>query len=150
MQHQSHRNIRRLAITFTAFAVVGFFDATYLTMKHFLGGVVPCLTGGCELVTTSEYATIIGIPVALLGAVYYLCQLILAIAHFESGSLVPLRLGARLSIVGLLASGYFVSLQLFVIHAICDKCMLSALSSTALFITGIYIQKHLKGGSVSE
>lgn len=139
--------IKKLTIAFTVFAVIGFFDATYLAMKHFFGGVVPCLTGGCELVTTSEYATIIGIPVALLGAIYYLSQLVLMIAHFESKSLIPVRLAARLTIIGLLASVYFVSLQLFVIHAICDKCMISAASSTALFVIGLYLQKHLKGPS---
>ena len=141
----SPRPIKKLTIAFTVFAVIGFFDATYLTMKHFFGGIVPCLTGGCELVTTSEYSLILGIPVALLGAIYYFSQLILMIAHFESKSLVPVKLASRLTILGLLASVYFVSLQLFVIHAICDKCMLSAASSTALFIIGLYLQKHLKG-----
>jgi uncharacterized membrane protein len=141
------RQIQKLAIAFTVLAAIGFFDSTYLAMKHFFGGVVPCLTGGCELVTTSEYSLILGIPVALLGAIYYLGQLILMIAHFESKSLVPVRLAARLTIIGLLASVYFVSLQLFVIHAICDKCMLSAASSTALFLIGLYFQKHLKGPS---
>lgn len=150
MHQKPERSLKRLAIAFLAFSVIGFFDSTYLAMKHFLGGVTPCLTGGCELVTSSEYATIIGIPVALLGAIYYLSQLILVIAYFESKSIVPLRLGARLSIVGLLASVYFVSLQLFVIHAICDKCMLSAASSTALFILGLFIQKHLRGSSTAE
>jgi len=138
------QQIRKLAIAFTVFAAIGFFDATYLTMKHFFGGIVPCLTGGCELVTTSEYSIIIGIPVALLGAIYYLSQIILMVAHFESKSAVPLRLAAQITVVGLLASLYLVSLQLFVIHAICDKCMLSALSSTVLFILGLYIQKRLR------
>ncbi len=141
------QRIKKLAIAFTVFAIIGFFDATYLTMKHFFGGVIPCLTGGCELVTTSEYATIIGIPVALLGAIYYVSLLILMIAYFESKSLVPVRLAARLTIVGMLASIYFVSLQVFIIGAICDKCMISAASSTALFIIGLYIQKHLKGST---
>lgn len=139
------RQIKKLTIVFTLFAAIGFADATYLTMTHYFGGIVPCLTGGCELVTTSEYSIMLGIPVALLGAIYYFSQLILMIAHFESKSLVPLRLAAQISIVGLLASLYLVSLQLFVIHAICDKCMLSAISSTTLFILGLYIQKHLRG-----
>ena len=137
--------IKKLTIAFTVFAVIGFADSTYLTMKHFFGGIVPCLTGGCELVTTSEYSLILGVPVALLGAIYYFSQLILMIVHFESKSLVPVKLAARLTILGLLASVYFVTLQLFVIHAICDKCMLSAASSTAMFIIGLYLQKHLKG-----
>ncbi|MDO8601600.1 MAG: vitamin K epoxide reductase family protein [bacterium] len=139
------RRIKKLAIAFTVFAAIGFFDSTYLTMKRLFGGVVPCLTGGCELVATSEYAVILGIPVALLGAIYYLSQLILIIAYFESKSTVPLRLAAQLTIIGLLASLYFVSLQLFVIHAICDKCMLSAISSTVMFFLGLSIQKHLQG-----
>ncbi len=136
--------IKGLAIAFLVIAAIGFADATWLTAKHFLGGPLPCLTGGCELVTTSAYSNILGIPVALLGAGYYLTQLILAIAYFESKSLTPLRLASYLATAGLLASIYFVSLQLFVLHAICIYCMVSAGTSTTLFILGLLLLRHLR------
>ena len=135
---------KTIAIAFLIIAAIGFFDASYLTFQHFFSGPLPCLTGGCEIVTTSEYSTIIGIPVALLGALYYFSQLILLIAYFESKSLVPLKLAAQISIAGLLASLYFVSLQLFIIKAICQYCMLSAITSTLLFFLGLRIQRLLK------
>lgn len=149
-QPQPNSGVRKLAIVFTVFAVIGFADATYLTMKHFFGGIIPCLTGGCELVTTSEYSIIFGVPISLMGAIYYLSLLILIIAYFESKNIIVLRLAARLTIIGLLVSAYLVSIQVFVLHAICDKCMLSAASSTVLFILGLYIQKHLRGSRDSE
>ncbi len=54
-------------------AVLGALISAYLTWTHF-AGLVPVCTGsgeGCETVQSSRYATIVGIPVALLGLVAY-------------------------------------------------------------------------------
>jgi uncharacterized membrane protein len=52
---------------------LGFLDATYLAAKHYLGAPIACsIFEGCEKVTTSQYAAVFNIPVALLGALYYL------------------------------------------------------------------------------
>jgi uncharacterized membrane protein len=77
--------------------------------------------------------------VALLGALYYLTVLLLAVAALESGNGKFLRLAAYVTPVGLLASAWFVALQLLVIHAICLYCMFSATSSTLLFILGMIV-----------
>lgn len=118
-----------------AISLIGFLDASYLTIEHFRGVVPPCdLTLGCELVTTSSYSTIINIPVALLGAFYYLAMLGMLIYFLQKQHERTLRHIRYLSIAGFLASAYFVYLQVWVIQAICQWCMLSALTSTAIFI----------------
>jgi len=124
----------------------GFIDATYLTVKHFLGGPIPCsILKGCEQVTTSQYATVFGVPVALLGSFYYLTILILAAIYFDSRKPAVLKLLASLTPFGFLASLYFVYLQIFIIKAICLYCMVSATTSTILFILGmVYLMKHRK------
>ena len=46
-------------------ALIGLGDAIYLIIHHLTGEQVPCsIVVGCEMVLTSEYATIAGIPLA--------------------------------------------------------------------------------------
>ena len=125
-------------------AILGFLDATYLTVAHFFNVPVPCsIVNGCEIVTTSSYSVILGVPVALLGSLYYLTLIIAFIIALEKQNRALLRKVSLFTIAGLVASLYFVGLQLFVIHAICLYCMGSALSSTTLFILGLCMLKLL-------
>lgn len=124
----------------------GFLDASYLTVKHFTNTAIPCsLTHGCEIVTNSVYSDVFGIPVALLGALFYLTVFLGIFAALESGSRTLLRLAARLTIAGVLSSAWFVFVQLVLLHAICQWCMASALTSTVLFVLGyIFVPKALR------
>jgi len=132
------------AILFLVIALIGFGDATYLTVKHFQGGSIICGTsGGCDIVTTSEYAKILGVPVAPLGMVYYLSVIVLSVLYLDKRKKTSLKLLSKFTVVGLLASSYFVYLQLFVIGEICYYCMGSAASSTLLFLIGmVFLKKH--------
>ena len=136
---------KRVVWFFAFFSFVGFLDATYLAVKHYLGTPVNCsIFEGCEKVTTSQYATLGGVPVALLGAIYYFLIFILVIAYLDTKKERVLYFTARLTPIGLLASLWFLYLQLFVIKAICFYCMISAITSTMLFIFGIILLR-LKG-----
>lgn len=127
-----------LPICFLIFSAIGFADATYLTVKHFLGTPIPCaILQGCEQVTNSQFATIFGVPVALLGSGYYLTVLILSVIYLDTGKLLALKLAALATFFGMLASLWFVFLQIFIIKAICLYCMVSATTSTLLFISGL-------------
>lgn len=123
---------------FPILGAVGFSDATYLTVKHFLGTTVPCsILHGCEQVLTSKYSSIFGIPVALFGSLYYLTILILAAIYIETKNTLFLKIAAILTCFGFAASLGFVYLQIFVIKSICLYCMGSAVTSTLLFIAGM-------------
>src|SRR3989338_7361822 len=143
-----------LYFTFLPVSFLGFLDASYLTVKHFVGTPLPCsVLHGCEEVTTSQYSVIGGIPVALLGAVYYLAIFILILSvlrrnMFSSSGVENvadanedklLNLTVRLTVIGLLASLWFIYLQLFVIKAICLYCMFSAFTSITLFVFGLFV-----------
>jgi len=122
---------------FLIFSLLGFLDATYLTVQHYQGVIPPCtVVNGCEKVLTSSYSTIANVPVALGGAVYYLAMIVLSLLYFDTKNHHWLKRAAHFSIIGLLASAYFISLQLFVIHALCLYCLGSAITSTVLFILG--------------
>jgi uncharacterized membrane protein len=119
-------------------ALVGFSDASYLTVEHFRNAIPPCsITGGCENVLTSPYAVILGIPVPVLGAIYYLAILIGLFTFFDSKKEVILRWTLRATVLGFLITMWFLYVQQFLIHAYCQYCLLSALTSTLLFVIAI-------------
>lgn len=127
------------ALSFLIVSFLGFLDATYLTAQHYLGTIPPCvITTGCETVLTSEHNAIFGIPVALIGAAYYLLLFLLAILSLDVKR-ETIHFAAFLTPIGFLASLYFVYLQLFVIKEICSYCVVSAATSTILFILGLFI-----------
>ena len=129
-------------------AILGFLDASNLTVAHYLKTPIPCgLVEGCDVVTTSTYSEIAGVPVALLGALYYLAILILSIVSIEKADRRLLRYTSYLTWSGFLASLYFVGIQLFVLKAICLWCMGSAITSTALFVLGLFVIKLLNADS---
>lgn len=123
------------------FALLGFADATFLTLEHFRNVMPPCTVGSCESVLTSAYSVIFGVPVSLLGVVYYLSILAALFAYLDFKNPAIVRVALSCTILGFGMSLWFVFLQTFVLHAYCIYCMGSATISTALFISAIYVFK---------
>lgn len=135
-----------LSIVFLAVALIGFADAAFLSAKHYSGGPIPCaILNDCETVTTSRYSEILDIPVSLLGAIYYITIAVLTLAYLDSRNYKLLSAAIRLTVIGLVASAYFLFLQIFVLKALCFYCLISAITSATLFIFGLYL-KSRRGG----
>jgi len=131
-------NNRWLPWVIAALALVGLFDATYLTTEHFLGATPTCfITTGCDTVLTSQYANVGPMPLSLLGVGYYLTILGLGLSLAMKPTRQRAQILAILTSIGLLVSAGLVYLQLGVIHAICAYCMLSATTSLLLWLTGL-------------
>jgi uncharacterized membrane protein len=129
-----------LIIAFILISFIGFLDSTYLTIKHFSGDIVPCtILDGCEEVTTSKYSKIFGVPIALLGTLYYALIFFLSIAYLDTKKIGILKLLSLLPIIGFIFSAWFIFAQTFLIKAFCEYCILSAITSTLLFILGLYL-----------
>ncbi len=115
-----------------AISAVGLTDAIYLTITHFTNELVPCnFSHGCETVLKSQYAEIFGIPVAALGVIFYFTTLVISVFfanHHKYHWLLSVW-GA----VGFISTLYLFYLQAFVLHAFCQYCLLSALTSTLTF-----------------
>lgn len=141
---------KKLIWFFLVVAFIGFADATYLTITHYLQAVPPCLTGGCEAVTTSQYATWGGVPVALVGAIYYFVILLSALLYLVEGWQGSLKIIKYLPVAGLLGSIYFVYLQAFVIGQWCQYCLLSATTSTLLFVGSIWLWRQSSAQDVPD
>ena len=132
----SDRSLRAAA---ALVALAGVAIAGYLTWVHYDGGSVICVVGGgCEEVQSSDYAKVLGVPVALLGLVAYAS--VLALVAWDSPAA---RLGAAaIALVGLLFSAYLLIVQLFVIDAVCAWCVANdVLVAPALaLLTGLRVR----------
>ncbi|MEK7077320.1 MAG: vitamin K epoxide reductase family protein [Patescibacteria group bacterium] len=131
---------RWLPVTFLLLSAIGLADATYLAITHYREQSAVCLiTEGCDRVLQSQYATLafaFHIPTALAGVLYYGILLVFIIVYLRTKNQDVLLLAARGTIVGFLASLWFVYLQIFTIKALCAYCLLSAFISTMLFALG--------------
>lgn len=137
-QSQIIPNLFVFGITLVGF--IGFLDSVYLTAKRFAYGPIPCFVfTGCDTVAQSPYALLFGIPLSVIGIFFYLAVILLAIFYFEAKQKIAMKIFSLLSVFGFLASVYFVYLQAFVIKAFCFYCILSAVTSTTLFILGVTI-----------
>ncbi len=131
-----------LAIVFLLLGIVGFFDAAYLTIEHYRNVLPVCnFISGCDVVLLSKYSMIGPIPLALLGVVYYSVIIFGSILFLDLKINKILHLLAAYTLVGILASVYFLYLQVFVIKALCLYCLISALTSTLLFVNGLITYK---------
>jgi uncharacterized membrane protein len=118
----SERNLR-VAAAVLALAGVGV--ATYIAIAEGGGGTPKCIAGGhgCETVASSHYSHLAGINVAVIGIFGYALLLAAAIAPGDPG-----RIGGFLTaLVGFGFSAYLTYLELFVIDAICQWCVASAI-----------------------
>lgn len=136
----------RLALGLVAAAGVGV--AGYLTWVHYDGTAPVCLAGGggCERVQTSPYAVLGPLPVAAWGLGFYLCVLSAASARGEIARWSGLGLG----LIGVGVSAYLTYLELFVIEAICQWCVASALLSIAVCALTAWRVWRYSGPGVDE
>lgn len=126
-------------------ALLGFADASYLTIEHYRGATPPCfIVSGCGTVTTSVYSQIGPIPVALLGALYYFTISLLLFLAMESRKDKPARIAFLLTPFGILASGYFLYVQIFLLKAYCLYCLGSIATSTILFMLAVVADRMHK------
>lgn len=129
-------------------AVLGLLDALYLTWIKLTADGVCVIGEGCEIVNTSPYSSIGGIPIALLGAGAYIAMFV--VLYMEPRSkffdLNGPMLVFGLSLAGVLYSAYLTYLELYVIHAICEFCVLSAIVLLIMLIlSGIRLRTALQG-----
>ena len=112
---------RSLRIAVAALALMGAGIAAYLTYARYAHVTIACSTGGCETVQSSDYAEIVGIPVAVLGLTGYLAIFATALLRGERARVV----GAGLALGGLIFSLYLILVQVFAIEAFCQWCLAS-------------------------
>jgi uncharacterized membrane protein len=120
-----------------AVAAAGLVVAGYLTITKLMGGsAVFCEAGGgCDAVQSSRYATMLGVPVALWGALAYA-----AVGGLAVAGLTAARWQAAFAIaagaVGF--SAYLTWISASVIHAFCPYCLASGAVAVTLLAVLIW------------
>ena len=115
---------RLLRIVAAILAVAGLGVAVYIAIADSGGGAPQCLAGGhgCATVAHSRYSHLAGVNVAILGIAGYIVLLAAAAVPGDLG-----RFGGFFaSLIGFGFSAYLTYLELFVIDAICQWCVASA------------------------
>lgn len=148
---QANLNSRKAALLYGVTALLslaGLADSIYLTVEHISGRSVKCtIVSGCSEVLSSPYATVRGIPLALIGAAAYFSVFSLAtLAAFDyklAGTLLTLLVALMF-----LTTLWLVYLQAFVIGHFCQFCLLSAIVTTIL--TGLVAIAHKTEGRSSS
>ncbi len=121
------------------FALIGLIDSIYLTALHYDTAIpLACPDKGiinCENVLTSQYALILGVPIAVLGLVFFIAELLVIVVIKSKDAFI------MLSGIGLAFVVYFIYTE-YLIGNICLYCTLSHICTLALFILAIMQEKE--------
>lgn len=136
---------RWLAPTSLILSIVGLLVSAYLTYEHYTGNETLVCTVteviDCGKVTSSAWSTFMGVPVALLGLLFFVALTILVLPSVWRRTepwLDWLRFG--LLTIGLGMALYLVWAELFRIHAICSWCTVVHVVTFALWIIVLFGQ----------
>jgi uncharacterized membrane protein len=120
-------------------ALTGLGLSTYLTWEHYsTSTTLSCPDTGvvnCLKVTTSAQSLVFGVPVALLGAIFFAAMASLCLPPLwraNSDQVRLLRLGGAIS--GIVMVLYLVAVELIVVRAICLWCTAVHLVAFGLFV----------------
>ena len=127
----------------TIACVAGLGVAGYLTYEHFTSSsTLACSDNSvvnCLKVTTSSYSSVAGVPVAVLGLVFFAVMLVLQLPPMWRRPEPAVRIG-RLAwaVVGLGTVLYLLYAELFSIDAICLWCTAVHVLTLVLFGTTVF------------
>lgn len=110
--------------------LIGAGISAYVWYKQVTPGPVVCLGSGCAAVIRSRYGRLLGIPNGILGVGYFLAVAAVPLLEPWLPGIRPLALLA--TSVALILYLYLAYLQVFVLRALCNWCLMSAGLTTIL------------------
>ncbi len=132
---------RKIFFILLLLSVLGLINSSYLTYEHYNNSVPPCTVNAflpffsdCGVVLRSSYAVMFGVPIALIGFIYYfILTLTIGLAITTNKKHWWFWVFFQ-TFAGALMSSYLMYIQFFMIKSLCIYCTLSALISFALFL----------------
>ncbi len=113
--------------------MIGVVDTVYLTYSHYTGTPVACPDSGvinCAKVLSSPYSTIFGIPLGLIGLVFFAIELfMLGRTSYENLMLF--------NIIGIATVFYLLYVE-YVLGSICLFCTVVHILVTVLLVLSVY------------
>jgi len=129
---------------YISLSLIGFIDAAYVTVKFYLRGPLNCLIfENCNAVINSSYAKLAGIPISLLGSIFYLTIFLLSVYYVDTKKPAAIKIIFWLTGFGFLFSLYLLFIQAFLLNQFCLYCLISAVISILLFVNTIYNYRKL-------
>lgn len=151
-ENTKHRVGRGILLLLALIAIIGLGDAFLIHLKEIAAKTDPSVFESCNLssviscgrVATSQYATMFGIPVSLIGIMFYEGILILAgtlLLGFE------LPDGWKLLVSGIITVSLVFSLRLLYysylgLGAICPYCAVSNITTALIALTWFWYLKQ--------
>ena len=128
----------------TALAAAGLAVSGYLTWLKLAGaGAAFCTAGtGCDIVQSSRYALLLGVPTALWGALLYAALGALGLSGLRPGRWVY---AFQLAAAGVGFSAYMTYLSLVELGAACVYCLASAAIAVALLLAVLWRRPPITG-----
>jgi len=121
-------------------AYAGFVISLYLTFVHYRGYVSPCyVVHGCEEVQTSKYSVILGVPLALVGAIFFGLMFYLGIGLLTSSRLRVVQIYKVVAFAGALAIIPLFLLQAIVLKAFCTYCVATEALMLVLWVASFWL-----------
>jgi uncharacterized membrane protein len=119
--------------------------STYLTIAHYGSSItLACPDTGvinCEKVTTSPQSVVFGVPVAVLGLVFFAAMVPMNLASaWRCPSTIVRSVRMGLAALGVTFALYLVYTELFTIHAICLWCTSAHVLAFLLFVVVIFAE----------
>lgn len=139
-----------------AMSLIGFGVAAYLTYEHYTASSsLSCPMGGgaidCLKVTTSAYSVIDGVPVAVLGLVFFAVMIGLQSPPAWRSPARPVRyLRIGWSVVGVATAVWLIYAELFRIDAICLWCTSVHILTLLVFFTTVFGTVAAAGPDVAD
>lgn len=117
-------------------SILGLGVSAFLVYEYSLPTPVFCPIGGsgCETVRNSPYSSFFGLPLPLMGSLFYLTIGFLTVIKTSIKSSLLYLFQFLFSIVAVLFGTYLTYLEIFVILAICVWCVLSFIISIGILI----------------
>jgi uncharacterized membrane protein len=131
------KRLKQIAI---ALSVLGLLVSIYMTVYKYTKNEKMCVgSGGCNIVNSSRYSEVSGIPVAVFGIVGYAA--ILGVLLFERKNRFleenSTMLFFGLSFTGFLFTAWLIYVEIALIKALCPFCLTSQASMTIVFIISV-------------
>ena len=114
--------------------IIGIADTIYLSVKYYNQTPLSCtILSDCNIVLESEYSIFWGVPLSLWGVMFYLFIFTMLISN-------KIKIIKQVTLIGFIASLWFLYIQIFIIQAVCIYCLVSTITTLTLFMSSLHLK----------
>jgi uncharacterized membrane protein len=138
------KNNKLLLSIILVLSIIGLITSIYLTNNHYDTSGTFCDTSdavSCSLVNSSVFSEILNVPVAILGALWFVLLLMMTWKAMKKDKYLPVILGW--SILGLFFVAYFIIAEI-ILKAICPLCTIVHAITILIFVMAFWMFKKTK------